>query len=58
VTFSLDVLRYDIPVVHKELDINLHVKETYTLGPGDGRRQWQIPQTAQNASGLEPNPRP
>jgi hypothetical protein len=53
-----DILRYDIPVVHKELDVNLHVKETYTLAPGDGRRQWQIPQTAQNASGLEPNPRP
>jgi hypothetical protein len=53
-----DILRYDIPVVHKELDINLHVKETFTLAPGDGRRQWQIPQAAQNASGLQPNPRP
>ena len=53
-----DILRYDIPVVHKELDINLHVTKTYTLAPGDGRRQWQIPQSAQNASGLEPNPRP
>lgn len=53
-----DILRYDIPVVHKELDINLKVKETYTLQAGDNRRQWQIPQAAQNASGLAPNPRP
>lgn len=53
-----DVLRYDIPVVHKELDINLRVTETYTLAPGDNRRQWQIPQAAQNASNIAPNPRP
>lgn len=53
-----DILRYDIPVVHKELDINLKVKETYTLGTGDNRRQWQIPQPAQTAGELAPNPRP
>ncbi|MEO6819117.1 MAG: RagB/SusD family nutrient uptake outer membrane protein, partial [Ginsengibacter sp.] len=53
-----DVLRYNIPVIHKELDVNLNTLRTNTLSENDGRRQWQIPQAAQNASKLAPNPRP
>jgi hypothetical protein len=46
-----DILRYKIPVVHKTFS-----GETYTLGPDDPHRMFQIPATAKQ-SGIEQNPR-
>ncbi len=46
-----DILRYKIPVTHVDIDGTME-----TLEPGDLRRVWQIPETAE-LSGLELNPR-
>jgi hypothetical protein len=46
-----DILRYKIPVVHRTI-----LGETYTLGPTDPHRLFQIPATAKQ-SGIEQNPR-
>jgi hypothetical protein len=46
-----DILRYKIPVVHQTI-----AGETYTLGPDDPHRLFQIPASAKQ-SGIEQNPR-
>jgi hypothetical protein len=47
-----DILRYDLPVIHKTADL----LTTITLGPNDPRRVFQIPEQAVLA-GIERNPR-
>ena len=47
-----DILRYNLPVTH--IDEN---KKEFSLQPNDLRRVLQIPQTAQTAGNLTPNPR-
>ncbi|BAV10040.1 hypothetical protein FLA_6094 [Filimonas lacunae] len=52
----LDVLRHRITVKHDYIDVNNDA--TYKeLGPDDNRRMFQIPESAQKASNLAPNPR-
>jgi hypothetical protein len=46
-----DILRYKIPVVHRTI-----LGETFTLGPTDPHRLFQIPASAKQ-SGIEQNPR-
>lgn len=51
-----DILRHRLTVKHDYLDINNDA--TYKeLGPDDNRRMFQIPESAQKHSNLEPNPR-
>lgn len=51
-----DILRHRITVKHDYLDANND--PTYKeLGPDDNKRMFQIPQSAQQLSNLEPNPR-
>lgn len=47
-----DILRYNLPVVHNTGDLT----QSFTLGPNDPRRVFQIPKEAE-AAGLERNPR-
>ena len=47
-----DILRYNLPVVHRTSDLSA----TYTLGPNDPMRVFQIPQEVE-MSGIEKNPR-
>ncbi|ERJ58870.1 RagB/SusD family nutrient uptake outer membrane protein [Sphingobacterium paucimobilis] len=46
-----DILRYQIPVLHRTLDNN----ETYILGPNDPRRAFQMPEEVV-LSGIQNNP--
>lgn len=47
-----DILRYNLPVVHTSADL----KTTWTLGPNDPMRVFQIPKEAES-TGIERNPR-
>jgi hypothetical protein len=51
----LDLVRYKIPVVHKELD-GTTVLQTLTLAADDNRRVFQLPSSVKLA-GLPLNPR-